>query len=1325
MFKTTLKTKTLWRVFIFSLSIITHSFSQQLYQDCSPIASKFSWDRFPSNNTQFDWVDGDLTNVLNNIAGSGVNMTFTITGDTNSLGRWQNSSTTVDSPAVGIDANGSDNLQFFTNGFSSEEGVTITVSFSEPVYAVGFDLFHINTSGANGDKFIITAKTTSDSTIFPTFTRSISPTYTTDETTGIVNSTGSASDSNSRVGINFTNSDKIQSITIQWLDCDTCSLGVVHGSGMSGFSFCKDIPIDAIDSDNDGVVDIIDMDDDNDGVTDAVELCGADFIPELSAPKTVTIYIDLDANEHQTTWTLTGPNGFSRSGGPYGNRDEIINQDFTINELGTYLFTINDSSGNGLTSNNGGNSNGRSEYRVTLDGDVIFQSALSPNFGNSNTVIFDLTVDQVVFPCLNSDPSIDDDLDGIVNYKDIDYNTNVSGDSLNSFGVWSSLDFDNDGVPNHLDLDSDGDGCPDTLESTVPHVLLESNVINTSPDNVVLTPDAVIQGPFGINGYSDVLENEDTYNSIVNFTNSYTSYALDNTVSACGQAMITQVTQSASDRWIEITNIHPTAIIPSNAIQIGLFNDQSGTLLGVTPNFTIKNTTILNPGESLLFSNTNATISNIRGTVVASDGITNYSEENDVIVLSRATGNLIWEGRIDAIENIPDNGAKVRIDEVLNVNKTHTEGEWIHFVDDNLNPYRDLTEGGPERHPHDPLFSEIITADAEANILLGLHRIGGTIRTAGVWSNGTPDRSRFVTIQQDYQENDNTVNIRRLKIDGGSKLTMNNKLLVVTDDITLAGPNDEIRLVGNSQLIQTHQNGGQINGSGKLLIDQQTTVASIYRYTYMSSPVNTVGQNTFTIADILKDGTNPTSNSSEIVDINFVDGFDGSATSPISIADYWIYTYASADGTRSNYVQKRSTGIIPQTDGFLMKGTGVKQNYTFAGTPKDGRLVTTIGAEETYLVGNPYASALNSKKFIEDNINSISGTLYFWQHVGEEDIQSSNISGHSFSGYIGGYATRNISMGLAANQVTSNNRDSDNAPAIGEGDYKAPASYIPIGQGFFIGGSTTGGDVVFNNSQREYIKLGDESIFFRGRQAQNTSQNNSRNELPVLKLGMDYLNDENKMLHRQIGISFNPNNSFQRDLGYDSDLFDLNTTDIYWKFPSDESKYVIAGVQEISPGLEIPIEIVMNYNGEISIVIDEIQNINQKVYLNDSVTGEFFDLSSKVNITLDMGTYSERFFLTFENQQTLSDNNDVFMVENSLKIFSNFLNNEIVVEKNIDLSVDQLSLYMIDGQNVQKWNIKDQLQTMKLKLKKSINSGLYIIKVNTDKGVFSKKLLVR
>ena len=65
------------------------------------------------------------------------------------------------------------------------------------------------------------------------------------------------------------------------------------------------------------------------------------------------------------------------------------------------------------------------------------------------------------FGCLvgGSDPSGDNDDDGIINFRDADFGT------LNAAGCLASIDKDGDGIPDYLDLDSDNDGIPDVVEA--------------------------------------------------------------------------------------------------------------------------------------------------------------------------------------------------------------------------------------------------------------------------------------------------------------------------------------------------------------------------------------------------------------------------------------------------------------------------------------------------------------------------------------------------------------------------------------------------------------------------------------------------------------------------------------------------------------------------------------------------------------------------------------------------------------------------------------------------------------------------------------------
>ncbi|MCL7765551.1 hypothetical protein MPF19_19235, partial [Polaribacter sp. Z014] len=116
------------------------------------------------------------------------------------------------------------------------------------------------------------------------------------------------------------------------------------------------------------------------------------------------------------------------------------------------------------------------------------------------------------------------------------------------------------------------------------------------------------------------------------------------------------------------------------------------------------------------------------------------------------------------------------------------------------------------------------------------------------------------------------------------------------------------------QLVQTHPNTSMVSGTGNLLVDQNSTVPSLYRYNYMSSPV-TSGTNTYTLKDVLRDGTdidNPKI-------INFKEGYDGAATDPISLAKYWVYTYSPATNGRSNWEHQYDNLPINRGDGYIFK----------------------------------------------------------------------------------------------------------------------------------------------------------------------------------------------------------------------------------------------------------------------------------------------------------------------------------------------------------------------------------------------------------------------
>ena len=376
---------------------------------------------------------------------------------------------------------------------------------------------------------------------------------------------------------------------------------------------------------------------------------------------------------------------------------------------------------------------------------------------------------------------------------------------------------------------------------------------------------------------------------------------------------------------------------------------------------------------------------------------------------------------------------------------------------------------------------------------------------------------------------------------------------------------------------------------------------------------------------------------------------------------------------------------------------------------------TTVSSNTDYLVGNPYPSAINSKKFLEDNSESINGTIYFWeQQVG---LTENEDQGHDTSNYVGGYATRNLSMGIAA-------------PYDGGGSvYKIPGKYIAVAQGFFVTGSNTGGEVVFNNSQREYRYEGDDSIFFRDGENNEVSETYQDS---VLKIGLDYTNRDAQILHRQIGVSFNENRSFSFDLGYDSPLYEpfendvqyrAEETKMFWKFEEDDTKYVIAGIQEFSTDIEIPIGFSLEYDGEIVVKLDEQQNLEQDVYLKDKVTGATYKLSDNeqgVEIILTAGSHLDKYSIVFV-ESSLSIDDDI-LLENQLGVYVDNSANELVIKNYANLDIKKLGLYNILGQSIKTWNNLGTEQEYRMETK--IPAGIYIVRVTLEEGQIVKKIRV-
>ena len=857
------------------------------------------------------------------------------------------------------------------------------------------------------------------------------------------------------------------------------------------------------------------------------------------------------------------------------------------------------------------------------------------------------------------------------------------------------INTDATGLPDYRDLDSDNDGVFDIVESG-SGLTQVNGMVNTD---------------VGVNGFVNSLELADTYADVNgNFDATQTDNFTDTDADVLtfgdvdyrdaflsGIAMITQVYQSETDNWIEITNVHPSNAIEANAIQLSLFSNSVGDQTGFIPTASYSYPGVLVSGASVLLRNSAATIGNVNATatVVSNNALTSFAGANDIFVLTSETNNLAYQRRYDAISNIANSSSYVRNDAILNPVKDFSLEQWTVFVDNGLNP----DSNPPERHVQAPLLSEIAIANTAANIQLGMHRIGVTTRSGEAWTNGFPDRSRQVIIDGNLEQSE-PLNAKGLQVNTGANLSITNNLLVVSNALV---NNGTLRMVGTSQLIQTHVNTANVTGTGTLYIDQTSQTASIYRYDYWSSPVVENGETTYRIGQVMKDGTTPTSAASTLTNINFVGGYNSANTSPISIASYWLYSY-----TNGAWNATGNTGALNSGEGYLLKGPGVVQNYTFSGVPNDGTITTGITENTSKLVGNPYPSALDATKFIQDNTAVIDGSLYFWEHTGEART-STETEGHNKGGYQGGYATRNITMGVAATAITGTD-------GLGSASYRVPGRYIAVGQGFFVGATSTG-SLTFRNSQRSYQTIdGSNSIFFKGSKIQTTT-------LPILKIGLDYTNTKQVKLHRQIGISFKEGNTYGHESGYDSEIYDLNTQDddIYWEFGT-EKKYVIAGVEAFNIALEIPIVLQIKSETPVTIRLDAFENIQGSICLFDAVTNSYTDLkkSTGVQLNLAKGTYNSRFYLSFK-EATL--NLDTYNTSSDIQLYYSKDTGSLNIESQQDV-LKRITIYNLLGQQYKQWIVKPKGKKKLAFTMRDIPLGVYMVKVETITKDVTKKLII-
>ncbi|WP_046756011.1 T9SS type A sorting domain-containing protein [Kordia jejudonensis] len=569
--------------------------------------------------------------------------------------------------------------------------------------------------------------------------------------------------------------------------------------------------------------------------------------------------------------------------------------------------------------------------------------------------------------------------------------------------------------------------------------------------------------------------------------------------------------------------------------------------------------------------------------------------------------------------------------------------------------------------------------------------------------------------------------VAQLVIKNNNYLYVNNQLLHVEEDINLMNSDSRILLRDESQLTQRSEDIAN-KGVGELSIYQEGTVGE-YEYNYWCSPISqkiiSNTNNNFGISLLNDVIDNLTS-----IPATYIHNSDYNGTSnPLNIEPYWIYKFITSN-QYSQWISVQENTTINPGEGFTMKGvsgtsannSGDNQRYDFRGKPNNGTIQNAVLANNWTLVGNPYPSALDARDYIwdTDNINAITGTLYFWE-------QDKTVNSHYIADYVGGYATYtinesgNVETFIPATFNSYNSDGSLNTVGSPSASGKQVFRYMAIGQGFMVEGKIgTTGIVTTRNSHREFYKeSGTNSDFFRP----STSETNENlTVLPYAYKRFRINVDFNNIYTRQLVQTFHPTATAGFDYGLESKSPEDVASDAYWEL---NGVPYTAQAFPFDSQLEIPLIINLSEQKSITIRAFDIQNFdsNQPIFIYDTHNNTYVDLRIQdYNINLPQGTYDERFKIRFVSETLNLESVPL----DSFHIFQNNNISQLTILNPNQLDIKDVSILDMTGKLVfHKSNLPKQ-DSYSFNTK-NFSAGIYITKILIENSSISqtKKIIIK
>ena len=582
----------------------------------------------------------------------------------------------------------------------------------------------------------------------------------------------------------------------------------------------------------------------------------------------------------------------------------------------------------------------------------------------------------------------------------------------------------------------------------------------------------------------------------------------------------------------------------------------------------------------------------------------------------------------------------------------------------------------------------------------------------GSWSNGSPTRNKKLVFAGDYPPTiDPNVDIEgcSCQVNAGVTVNINSlRTLTITNELKVLGKKGEDAgsLTFESDLFSNPSNSAsliQINNASNLNsgeIDYERYTNTAIRntdYTYWSSPV--AG---YTLGGVSQNKT------------------------------LWdkYYSYEPTL-TSEGWKQELATSLMKTGVGYIIRGpeqTGIPTPFsrylaTFTGIPNNGHHeINSIIANKSYLLGNPYPSAIDADAFLYQNAGVLSGTLYFWTHniaLGLAGNITNPGPGWAYTYSLNDYASYNITGGVGIDTLSST------AAAVSPGSNKnVPTGKIAAGQGFFASsqiGIPITSKIVFNNDMRVAGTSGNNSQFFKTK----NPKGKTANIIEKNRVWLNLTNTQGAFKQTLIGYITDATNGY--DNLFDGESFDANEFVDFYSVYEDKNLVIQGRALPFEETDEVPLGYRTTIDGNFTINIDQVDGslTDQAVFIEDKLTNTVFDLKTgNYTFSTAPGTFNDRFVLKYmDASKTLTV--DTIEKEDGISAFySNKYNTLNIHNDNFDTMVNMVDLFNMAGQKIGVWDVSGSEQTNIQVPVKNISSGIYIVKVTTTKGENSKKIIV-